>query len=134
MATDLFSSDGVALWQVRLNASTRFAEAAADWTGSLLLVEGSEDAAESRQTWVRVGGGRCLEARTARPGDAERADFVLTASPHTWGALVAAQTTPARAAMTGRLRLTKGEVFALIPHARAAAELRAAAAVGEPTR
>ncbi len=134
MATDLFSTDGVALWQARLNASPRFAEAAADWTGSLLLVEGSEAAAGSRQTWVRVGGGRCLEARTAVPGDADRADFVLTASPHTWGALVAAQTTPARAAMTGRLRLTKGELFALIPHARAAAELLAAAAVAAPTR
>lgn len=130
MATDLFSADGAARWQTRLNASTRFATAAADWSGSLLLIESDdhESAPAPRRTWVRVGAGRCLEARLGAPDDVERADFVLTASSKTWEALISAQTTPALAAITGRLKLTKGEVFALIPHARAAAELLAAAA------
>ena len=130
MATDLFSADGAARWQTRLNASARFAAAAADWSGTLLLIESddNESVPALRRTWVRIGAGRCLEARLGEADDAERADFVLTASPRTWGALVSAQTTPALAALTGRLKLTKGEVFALIPHARAAAELLAAAA------
>ena len=46
----------------------------------------------------------------------------------TWLALIAARTTPTMAAMTGRLHLEKGDLFALIPHAKAAAELLAAAA------
>ena len=131
IATDLFSADGAARWQERLNASPRFAAAAAGWAGSLLLVERQDDDTAPRRTWVRVSAGRCLEARPGELSDIERADFVLTASPRTWGALVAAQTTPAMAALTGRLKLTKGEVFALIPHARAAAELLAAAAADE---
>jgi len=131
MATDLFSADGAARWQMRLNHSSRFADAAANWNGALLLVEHEEGAVSPRHTWVRIGGGRCLEARVGEAADIDAADFVLTASPRTWGALIAAQTTPALAALTGRLKLAKGEVFALIPHARAAAELLAAAAEDE---
>ena len=131
MATDLFTADGVVRWQARLNDSSRFAAAAADWNGALLLVEDEEGAVSPRHTWVRIGGGRCLEARLGGGADTDAADFVLTASPRTWGALITAQTTPALAALTGRLKLTKGEVFALIPHARAAAELLAAAAEDE---
>ncbi|MES2306690.1 MAG: SCP2 sterol-binding domain-containing protein [Gemmatimonadota bacterium] len=132
MATDLFSVAGAARWQSLLNSSTRFADAAADWSGSLLLVE--EEGAESlRRTWVRIAGGKCLEARPGDATDFEPAEFVLTAAPRVWQALVSAETTPAMAAMTGKLKLTKGEVFALIPHARAAAELLAAAAAGEET-
>src|ERR1043166_8346105 len=36
---DLFSPTTLASWQQRLNASTRFAEAAGTWAGRLLLVE-----------------------------------------------------------------------------------------------
>jgi putative sterol carrier protein len=129
MATDLFSAAGTAHWQQLLNHSSRFAEAAADWSGSLLLVEESPGEA-SRQSWVVIGGGKCLEARVGTPADADAADFVLTATSRTWQQLVTAQTTPAMAALTGKLKLTKGEVFALIPHAKAAAELLAAAAGG----
>lgn len=128
MPIDLFSAGGVTRWQQLLNASTKFAQAAADWAGALLLIEQDEPDGAIRRTWVRVGGGQCLEAREGRATDVEAADFVLSASAKTWHALVAAETTPAMAAMTGRLTLAKGEVFALIPHARAAAELLAAAA------
>lgn len=127
MATDLFSADGAAQWQALLNRSTRFAEAAADWSGTLLLVE-DDDAGPVRRTWVRIAGGQCLEARVGELSDFEAAEFVLTASRRAWHALVTAQTTPAMAALTGKLKLTKGEVFSLIPHARAAAQLLAAAA------
>lgn len=130
MATDLFSADGAAHWRELLNTSDRFAAAAAEWTGSLLLVE-DDDTGTPRRTWVRIGGGQCLEARPGQLVDFDAAEFVLTATSRTWAALVSAQTTPAMAALTGRLQLTKGEIFALIPHARAAAELLAAAAAGD---
>jgi putative sterol carrier protein len=73
-----------------------------------------------------VADGRCAEARGGGAGDAERADVVLAASPATWDDLVTARTTPVMAAMTGRLRLVKGDLLALAPHARAAAALLAA--------
>ena len=124
---DLFSREGIVAWQQRLNGSERFAEAAKSWSGKLMLIEKS-DAGDDRSTWVVVGDGRCGEARVGRAEDEASADFVLSANAGTWSDLVSARTTPATAALLGRLHLLKGEVMALIPHAKAAAELLAAAA------
>jgi putative sterol carrier protein len=123
---DLFSSAGISAWQQRLNASDRFAEAAKSWSGQLLLIE-KTDAGDDRTTWVVVGDGRCVEARIGAATDHATADFVLSAHADTWSDLVTARTTPATAALLGRLHLLKGDVLALIPHAKAAAELLAAA-------
>lgn len=128
MPLDLFSAAGTAEWQMRLNASPRFLDAAATWRGTLLLVEQDGNDADARHTYVAVGDGRCLALHPAEADDGARADFILEASPATWRALVSADTTPTMAAMTGKLRLAKGDLFALIPHAKAAAELLAAAA------
>ena len=122
----LFTPGGIARWQAHLNGSAVFAEAAAGWVGTLVLV--ASDVEPPSHTFVRVDDGRCIEARTADVADRDPADFVLAATTTTWLALIAARTTPTMAAMTGRLHLEKGDLFALIPHAKAAAELLAAAA------
>lgn len=131
MALDLFSASGIADWQQRLNHSAAFATAARSWGGRLLLIERS-DVGASRSAWVVVGHGRCAEARIGLPSDELAADYVLSASPETWTDLVTARHTPAAAALLGRLSLLKGTVMSLLPHARAAAELLAAAAAGSP--
>ena len=122
----LFTPDGIARWQAHLTGSAVFAEAAAGWYGTLVLI--ASDTEPPAHTLVRVEDGTCREARVAGPADIDRADFVLSATTPTWLALIAARTTPTMAAMTGRLHLDKGDLFALIPHAKAAAELLAAAA------
>ncbi len=122
----LFTPEGIARWQAHLNGSPVFAEAAAGWVGTLVLV--ASDMESPTHTLVRVDDGRCSEARTADSSDLEHADFVLSATTTAWLALIAGRTTPTMAAMTGRLHLEKGDLFALIPHAKAAAELLAAAA------
>jgi putative sterol carrier protein len=125
---DLFSPSGIAAWQQRLNRSPGFAAAAHSWSGQLLLIE-TDDAGESgRSAWIVVESGRCTEARTGAASDETAAEFVLAASAATWDDLVAARTTPATAALTRKLSLRKGDVMSLIPHAKAAAELLAAAA------
>jgi hypothetical protein len=123
---DLFSPAGIAAWQQRLDHSPQFAAAAGSWIGRILLVE-QVDSAEPRRTWIAVEGGRCREARPGLPADEAAADFILAAAPATWNDLVGGRTTPASAAMLGRLSLLKGDVLALIPHAKAAAALLAAA-------
>ena len=127
MSLDLFSASGISAWQERLNQSPSFLAAAASWTGRLLLLE-HHDPGAGRSTWVVIRDGCCVEARIGIPSDAETADFVLSASPETWIDLVTARHTPAAAALLGRLTLLKGSIMSLIPHARAAAELLAAAA------
>jgi putative sterol carrier protein len=122
----LFTAEGIERWQQHLNSSAVFAEAAAGWFGTLVLIASDTDL--RAHTLVRVDDGQCTEARVAGPADLDAADFVLSATTTTWLALIAARTTPTMAAMTGRLHLEKGDLFALIPHAKAAAELLAAAA------
>jgi putative sterol carrier protein len=122
----LFDAESLAAWRDHLNTSAVFRDAAAGWRGTLLLLEGAPDAPE-RTAWVEVSDGHCAAAREGETGDTERADFVLAASPATWHDLVTARTTPVMAAMTGRLRLVKGDLLALAPHAKAAAALLAAA-------
>ncbi len=124
---DLFSPSGIAAWQQRLNRSPGFAAAAQSWSGRLLLIE-TDDTEPRRSAWIVVESGRCTEARMGEASDEESADFVLAATSATWADLVAARTTPATAALTRKLSLRKGDVMSLIPHARAAAELLAAAA------
>lgn len=123
---DLFSPDGIAAWLAHLNTSRRFADAAGSWEGALLLVEGDPDL-PGRTTWVQIADGRCTEARPGNAGDPASAEFILAAPADTWRALVATATTPVAEALAGRLRLIKGNLLALVPHAKAAAELLAAA-------
>lgn len=129
---DLFSPAGISAWQSRLNRSPDFQEAARTWSGRLLLVE-ANGGAEDRHTWVVVANGSCQEARVGTAADSDAAEFVLSAAPETWTDLASARLTPIAAALLGRLHLVKGDVFALVPHAKAAAELLAAAA-DEPPR
>lgn len=126
----LFTPDGLRSWQMHLNDSIRFRDAATGWFGTLLLLEDEPDG-DARSTWVRVADGACTEVRTGASADHEVADFILGASAATWENLVAARITPIAAAITGRLKLVRGDVLALAPHAKAAAELLAAA--GDPS-
>ena len=125
-APSLFTPDGIARWRAHLDGSAVFAEAAAGWYGALVLI--ASDIEPQAHTLVQVDNGHCSEARIASPADLDAADFVLSATTTTWLALIAARITPTMAALTGRLHLEKGDLFALIPHAKAAAELLAAAA------
>ncbi len=123
---DLFSPDGIAAWRTLLSASAEFREAAGRWSGTLLLVEG-EAASPSRATWLALADGAIAEARPAEPIDRERAEFVLAAPAGTWADLIAGREELLMAALRGELRLERGQVFRLLPHARAAsAMLRAA--------
>lgn len=126
----LFTPDGLRSWQMHLNESVRFRDAAAGWFGTLLLVEDRPDD-DDRTTWVRIADGACTELRVGEAADHEVANFILAASAATWENLVTARTTPVAAAISGRLKLVRGDILALAPHAKAAAELLAAA--GNPS-
>ncbi len=119
---DLFSASGITAWQDRLNRSKEFARAASGWAGRIVLVESGSD----RRTWIVVDHGRCAEARPATDADNEIADFILAADVAAWGDITTGRQAPVAAALAGRLSLRKGNAFALLPHAAAAAALFAA--------
>lgn len=119
----LFSADGIRAWRAHLDASDTFRDAAAEWVGTIVMLMRDEP---PKRTLVRIDRGRIDAAREADEGDEAHADFVLAADAETWERLTSGRTSPTMAAMQGKLSLLKGDLFALIPHAKAAAELLAA--------
>lgn len=126
---DFFAPDGLAAWQGHLLHSTDFADAARGWSGTLLLRE-TASGGETRRAWISLGDGRLLDLRIGTEADESAAEFVLVADPDTWRGLVAGSRDLAKAAFTGELRLERGSVLRLLPHARAAATLLRAARSG----
>lgn len=130
MQHDVFSEGWALAWQRILNESETYRSAAAEWEGSVALVmtpDPSERIPDQRHVFLDLWHGTCRGARVATPEDLAQARFVIEASPRTWKDLLAAETSPLVALMTGHLRLARGSLLALLPYAHAARELVAAA-------
>jgi putative sterol carrier protein len=59
--------------------------------------------------------------------DLEQASYVLSGTAPAWRDVLTGRTAPLLALMSGRIRLTKGSMAALVPYAAAARELVMAA-------
>lgn len=123
---DLFSPAGIAAWRTHLDQSEEFHRAARGWTGTVLLVEG-RGSDSSRATWIAIDDGAIRDARPGNGADHEAAEFVLSADMATWTALTSGREELLGAAMRGALRLERGQVWRLLPHAGAAAAMLRAA-------
>lgn len=123
---DFFTSEGLAVWQGHLTDSPDFADAARGWTGTLLLRE-VHAGNEPRRAWIALDDGDLLDLRIGTQEDEDAAEFVLVAEPNTWRGLVDGSRDLAKAAFTGELKLERGSMLRLLPHARAAAALLRAA-------
>jgi putative sterol carrier protein len=120
--SDLFSEAGIATWRARLDASEAFHRAARGWSGTVLLIE-RESSDRHRSTYIAVDNGTLAASRPATASDMTDAEFVLEASPATWQALVRGELELIATALKGALRLERGSVFRLIPHAGAASAM-----------
>ena len=114
-----------------LNANERYRRVARTWEGALLLVmeaDPTRGIPTTRAVYLDLHHGECRGARAAGPEDADAAPYVLTATPAVWKAILQGELPPIAAILRGKLRLTKGNMMALVPHVRAAQELVATAA------
>jgi putative sterol carrier protein len=114
-----------------LNARESYRQAAAGWTeGAVVLVMTADPAQgidRERAVWIDMHQGACRGSRVASDADRASASYVLQADPAAWKRLLAGEMEPVSAMMTGKLRLTRGNLFALAKHAAAAREMVAAA-------
>ena len=127
---EVFTDEWCTACCAALNASERYAQAAASWQGAVVLVM-TADAAHGidaeRAVWIDLHHGRCRGSRVATGADRQSAAYVLQAGPATWRRLLAGEVDPVSAVMAGTLRLTRGTLFALAKYAQAAREMVAAA-------
>jgi putative sterol carrier protein len=114
----------------RLNQRESYRLAAAGWEGAVVLLMAADPAQgihEDRAVWLDIHDGRCRGARVATAQDLEMAPYVFRAGPADWKRLLAGEVDPISAAMTGKLKLSRGNLFTLAKYAPAAREMVLAA-------
>lgn len=126
-----FSDEWAQAWCRALNDSHAYRAAAATWEGSVGLVMTRPEAAP-QAVLLDLWHGECRGARVAPAADVEAAAVYVIAAPRdTWKELLGGRASPLVALMSGKLRLTKGNMATLLPYANAAKELVASATLVE---
>ena len=114
----------------RLNARESYRTAAADWEGSVVLVMTADPAQgvdAERAVWIDAQHGICHDSHVASTVERSQATYVLQADPAGWQRLLDGQADPVSSLMTGKLKLVRGNLFALAKYAPAAKEMVLAA-------
>ena len=121
----LFSDTWARACQIEINASREYREAAATWEDAVAFA--MDQPGGLRAVFVDLWHGECREARSALPGDLDRAPYVIRGDEETWHAVLEGRLEPLQALVMGTLKLEKGNLGALAFHIRSARELVACA-------
>jgi putative sterol carrier protein len=126
MAAEIFTSDWATLWGDAINANTDYKKAATRWEGAIgmiMTVDQEMGIPEERIVIADLWHGDCRGAVTGSTDDLEDVPYHIKANPATWKSVLAGKTDPIVGLMGGKLKLSKGSLFALLPYAKAAKEL-----------
>ncbi len=127
---EMFTEEWCAACCEQLNTRASYREAAAGWQGAVVLVMTADPAhgiETERAVWIDPHQGVCRDAHVATDADRASATYVLQADPAGWKRLLAGEADPVSSMMTGKLRLTRGSLFALAKYSQAAREMVLAA-------
>lgn len=124
--SELFSPAWAAALERELAASEVYRRAAAGWKGSLLFALEPDPAlgfSTGRQLFLDLLHGSARAIRPALPEDRAAASFALAGAAAVWLDLLEGRLQAGTALMGGKLRLTRGSLFQLLPHLAAARAL-----------
>jgi len=130
MPAEIFTEEWARAWCRAADASASFRRAAAGWEGSIVAVLEADPELgfeADRRVFLDLSGEGCRAGRPATPADVESAVFVFSAPARVWSAVLAGETEPVWALMSGAIALAKGSVPQLMPFAGAARALFEAA-------
>jgi len=124
VAFEAFTPSWAEAWAEELNTSLGYRAAAEKWEGAVALVLDHPDPEAQRAVILDLWHGNCRSAAVADP-DAARAAaaYVFQGGPDAWRDVLCNGGSPLMALMTGKIRLAKGSLTALLPYAQAAKEL-----------
>lgn len=122
---EAFSEEWANLWCSTLNGDLAYREAASGFTGrvGLVMKQSAAKGGPARTVLLDLAQGQCQEARSLPRDAGEEADYVLAGTAGSWREVLGGRQNPLSALMTGKLRLTKGSMAALVPHSAMAREL-----------
>lgn len=127
-APELFSAAWAQGLCREIGASAAYREAAAQWEGPIAFVEGPvTENATPRGVVLDLWHGTCRGARVMTAEDLGSLPLVIQGTAEAWQQLLGSSIDPIFALMAGRMRVVRGSLARLLPHARAARELVAAA-------
>lgn len=127
---EVFTEEWCAACCEKLNHREAYHLAAAGWEGAAVLVMSADPAAgvdEDRAVWLDIHHGGCRGTRVATQADLDGAPYVFRAGAADWKRLLAGEVDPISAVMTGKLKLSRGNLFTLAKYAQAAREMVLAA-------
>jgi putative sterol carrier protein len=113
-----------------LNRSEAYRASAAAWEGEIILsmqADPAQGVDADRAVYIDTHRGECRRAHLAGDEEIQKAAFAFRADPATWKLLLAREMEPVAAVMQGKLRLVRGNLFALARYAQAAKDMVAAA-------
>lgn len=113
-----------------LNRSEAYRASAATWEGEIILAMQADPAQgveSDRAVYLDTHRGECRRAHVAGDDEMARAAFAFRADPATWKLLLSREMEPVAAVMQGKLRLVRGNLFALAKYTQAAKDMIAAA-------
>ena len=122
---EAFSENWARSWGQALNGDPAFRAAATTWAGDVTLVmtQSSAPQAPFQAVRVEIRHGECLIFQPVAEAELAESGYVLTGTGSAWRELLSGRQNPLTALMTGKIRLTKGSLVALMPHAAMAREL-----------
>lgn len=126
MSHALFSADWANAWKENLNSSSAYKSAAATWEWPFVVViqpDASAGVPEPLKVYLDLYRGECKEAAPATDAHIEKVPYVMEGSPQTWKDVLDGKKEVVAGIMTGALKLTKGNMFALAGYTAAATEL-----------
>lgn len=116
----LYSKEWQQAWKSALQANSVYRKAAETWEGALIL-----NVEPDLRIYLDLHKGDCLDIRDAHSQD--ECKFELAASREIWRELLEQGKDPLYLVMRGKLKLLKGSKAALLPYAKAAKAMLAAA-------
>lgn len=119
----VFSHDWGRQVHAAINASSRYRDLAALWRGSLGLEMAPAPEGRPFAALLDLEHGTCKGVACGPEARLEEAEFHLRATHADWRELLAGQLEPMWGIMSGRLRLARGNLAALLPFAQAAGVL-----------
>jgi putative sterol carrier protein len=122
----MFASQGwFEAFQVQINASEAYREAAADWEGDIAFRIGAEpdrSVPADLCGYLDLWHGACRDAKAIAPADADAAAYTLSAPYSRWKDVVRGDLDPIKGMMQGKLRV-RGDLPTIVRYVRAANEL-----------
>lgn len=130
MSAEIFTDEWAREWSDKINANADYKKAAAKWEGAIAMIMTPDDhmgIPSERIVIADLWHGDCRGATSATADQLDGAPYHIKAEPANWKSVLAGKTDPIVGLMGGKLKLSKGSLFALLPYAKAAKELVASA-------